>query len=97
MRELLLGAVRTQDLIEAEQIRRVRFPLELVAAPGEAHADERGARIARLADTGRGRNVFPRTAKVREYVFKTVKGVLDAVLGFESSCRYVANPSINGM
>ena len=94
---MLFGAPLAQDLIEAEQIRRVRFPLELVAAPREPHADQSRARIARLADTGRGRNVFPRTAKVREYVFKTVKGVLDAVLGFESSCRYVANPSINGM
>ena len=97
MRELLLGPVRAQDLIEAKQIRCVRFPLELVAAPREPHADQRRARIARLANTGRGRNVFPRTAKVREYVFKTVKGVLDAVFRLESSCRYVANPGINGM
>jgi hypothetical protein len=95
VRELLLGAVRTQDLVKAKQIRCVRFPLELVAAPREPHADKRRARIARLADTGRGRHVFPLTAKVGEYVFKTVKGVLDSVLGFEAACRYMANPSIN--
>jgi len=97
VRKLLLGTVGTQDLIEAEKISSVGFPLKLVAVTGEPHADLRFGRIARLTDAGSCGDVLPCPAQIRENVFETIESMLNAVLGFEPSDPNMTDPGVNRM
>ncbi len=97
MRELALGAVRREDLIETEKIRGVGLPLKLVAVAREAHTDLGFIGIAGLADARGSGYIFPGATKVRENVLEAVKGVLHAVLCAELPGGNVSNPGINGV
>ena len=86
VRKLLLRPVGAQNLVETEQVRLVRLPLELVAVPGEAQPNLLLLRVARLAHA-RAPSRPPTHAQVGENVLETVKGVFHAVLGRESPGR----------
>ena len=83
MGELLLGAVSRHDLVVAQEVRGVRFLLQLVAVPRVTHADFRLGGIAGLPDAGFGGHVLPGPGHVGENPVQLVESVGIAVLGRE--------------
>ena len=91
MRELLARPVLAQNLVPAEQVRRVIRLLKLVAVPREPQANLGLHLVAGRAHAGRGLHVLPGT-ELREDVFKAVEGVFNSVLGFELPRAHMPDP-----
>jgi hypothetical protein len=95
VRELLLGSVGAQNLVETEKVCLIRLALELVRVAGETQADLCARGIAGLPYTGGGRHVFPGTAEIRENILETIEGVLNTILRLEAADRNVPDPCVD--